>query len=274
VPKVQGGDDMIIDKENNIYTGLFDWTFYPSVEKYDQNGNLLKTYHLGKWEQVREGKYGYRSVSHWGGTGCIYSDNSGKLFIKYVKAPRNEPLFPGDSIPGNTEFSFQFGTTIQAFTFEQQMITLRIEGSWGITPNIPDGDKFFQQEVVQGRRGRSLVKLSFVDSKEGAQKGLLKEYMSRGEKPFGIDEEGIYTSAKDEKNSKINIIRKYTYSGDLVSTYTLNWEEGECEAFQTEYQPSGGVKKKMVFDKGNIYTYIHCKDGLKIIKWSPIEGKK
>jgi len=262
VPVIQGGNDMIIDKENNIYTGAFDWTFYPKVEKYDQAGNLLMTYHLGKWADFGD-KRGYRSINHWGGGGNISCDNSGRLFIKYVKL--NTPLFPGDTIPGNTEFIFQFGTTTQEFTFEQQISTLKIPGTWSLNVNLPDWDNYLRK--IKG-------KTYSLKSERNAQKNLAKELAQPREGFIGIDEDAVYNILRDEKNPDSSVILKYNYDGDLIASYILNWTAGECETFQTEYQPAGGTKKWVLFDKGNLYTYIHCKDGLKIIKWSPVEGGK
>jgi hypothetical protein len=264
VPKVHGGDDMIIDRENNIYTGLFDWTFYPKVEKYDQNGNLLITYHLGKWEDFgKEG--GYRSIYHWGGSGNITCDNSGRLYIKYVKPPDSNPLFPDDTIPGNTEFIFQFGTTTQEFTFEQQMSTLKIPGTWSWNVNLPDWEQYLRK--IKG-------KIYSLNSERNAQKSLAKKLAQPREGFIGIDEDAVYNIITDEKNPDSSVILKYNYDGDLIAIYNINWKEGECETFNTEYQGVAWVKKDKVFDKGILYTYINCKDGLKIIKWSPVEGKK
>jgi hypothetical protein len=265
VPKVQGGDDIIVDIENNIYVGIFDWTFYPKVEKYDQTGNLLITYHLGKWDDFGD-RGGYRSINHWGGGGNISCDNSGRLFIKYVKPPEpNTPLFPNDTIPGNTVFIFQFGTTSQEFTFEQQMSTLQIRGYWGLNTNLPNWENYLRK--IKG-------KIYSLNSERNALKSLAKKLAQPREGFIGIDEDAVYNILRNEKNPDSSVILKYNYDGDLIASYTLNWAEGECKAFQTEYQGIAGVKKNMVFDKGTLYTYIDCKDGLKIIKWSPVEGGK
>ncbi len=254
-------DGIFVDHEGNIYLGAFDWTFYPKVEKYDQSGNLLMTYHLGKWEQVREGKYGYRSVNHWRGSGYISCDNSGRLFLKYDKQDR--PLFPGDTIPAGREFIFQFGTTTQEFSFEEQMSTLKIPATWSWNVNLPDWEQHLHK--IKG-------KTFSMKSERNAQKSLAKRLPSAKEGFIGIGEDAVYNIARDEKDPDNSVILKYNYDGDLVGYYTLNWKEGDCEALGTEYQEVAWVKKRMVFDKGFLYTYIHCKEGLKIIKWSPVEG--
>jgi hypothetical protein len=84
----------------------------------------------------------------------------------------------------------------------------------------------------------------------------------------GVDKDEVYTIQKDEKNPNISIIKKSTYGGILIAAYTVDWGQVKCE-----HTNSFSMNKDTVFDKGNIYNFCADKDGIKIIKWSPVGGK-
>jgi hypothetical protein len=257
IPNVRVGvDGMYVDRAGNIYASNFNWTFYPVVKKYDQTGKLLITYHLGKWDDFGNSGGGYHSFHHWSGNGSIYGDSSGKLFLSYDKMDR--PLFPDDTI--FTDFILQFGTAEEEFTFEQQMSTLQTEGSWGLSSNIPDGDKFLRKISNN---------LFFVDSKKNTDEGVLGKFIVGEAKPFGIDKEAIYTITLDKGNPDIRLIEKFDYKGNPIAIYKLDFSQTECELLT-----SFNAGRTMIFDKGNLYVFCSDKKGIKIIKWSPVEVGK
>jgi hypothetical protein len=231
--------EMGVDQFGNIY--IYDTARVPKrIIQYDSKGNLLKEYPI-PWEDG-----GIRG-------GDIYFDKSGKIFLTY----RSDSL--------RTQVVFQVGTTEMVFSPEQQRRTLQIGGSWGLNGNLPAWENYLDKII-----GKTFS----INSKRNDQKSFAKELNIVREGILGIDDEAIYNIAKDEKSSDVSIILKYNYDGDLLATNTLNWKEGECKAFNTEDQGGIWVKEHVVFNKGNIYSSIHCKNGFKIIKWSPVEGKK
>jgi hypothetical protein len=86
---------------------------------------------------------------------------------------------------------------------------------------------------------------------------------------LGVDKDAVYTIEKDEKIPNISIIKKSTYDGRLIAAYTVNWSQINCPLLT-----SFSMNKYTVFDKGNIYVFCSDKEGIKIIKWSPVEGGK
>jgi hypothetical protein len=235
----KGGMDICVNNSGNIY--LYDGGLVPKrIYQYDSEGNFTKEYPI-VW---KDGSMGW---------GPIYCDKSGRLFLSY----RSDSL--------KTKMVFQVGTTETIFTLEQQKSTLQTGSYLGLNANLPDWEKYLSK--IQG-------KTYSINSKINTQKIIAKELNLSREGLLGIDEEAVYNIAKDEKSTDVSVILKYNYDGDLLTTYTLNWKEGKCEAFQTEEEVGIWVSKEVIFDKGNLYTYIRCKDGLKIIKWSPVEGGK
>lgn len=86
---------------------------------------------------------------------------------------------------------------------------------------------------------------------------------------LGVDKDAVYTIQKDEQNPNISIIRKSTYDGRPISVYSLDWSKVKCDLIT-----SASMNSNSVFDKGNIYNFCSDKDGIKIIKWSPVVGGK
>jgi hypothetical protein len=85
---------------------------------------------------------------------------------------------------------------------------------------------------------------------------------------LGVDKDAVYTIQKNEQNPNISIIRKSTYDDRQIGVYSLDWSKVKCELIT-----SASMNNKSVFDKGNIYNFCSDKEGIKIIKWSPVEGK-
>jgi len=242
IPLSVSVDDMCIDQDGNIY--LYHTARVPKrIYQYDEKGNSLKEFPI-KWDDL-----GMRVV----GGAYIYSDNSGRLFLSY----RSDSL--------KTKMVFQVGTTETIFTLEQQKSTLQTGRHLGLNSNLSDLENYLSK--ITG-------KTFSINSKRNTQKSISKELNLSKEGLLGVDDEAVYNISKDEKSTDVSVILKYNYDGDLLATYTLNWKEGKCEAFQTEEEVGIWVSKEVIFDKGNLYTYIRCKDGLKIIKWSPVEGGK
>ena len=86
---------------------------------------------------------------------------------------------------------------------------------------------------------------------------------------LGVDKDAVYTIQKDELNPNISIIRKSTYDGRPIGVYSLDWSKVKCELIT-----SASMNNNAVFDKGNIYNFCSDKDGIKIIKWTPVESSK
>ena len=239
IPLSVSAEDICLDQSENIY--LYYTAQVPKrIYQYEAKGNLIKEYPI-IW---KDGSMGW---------GPIYCDKSGRLFLSY----RSDSL--------KTKMVFQVGTTETIFTLEQQKSTLQTGSYLGLNANLPDWEKYFNK--IQG-------KTYSINSKRNTQKNIAKELNLSKEGLLGVDDEAVYNISKDEKSTDVSVILKYNYDGDLLATYTLNWKEGKCEAFQTEEEVGIWVSKEVIFDKGNLYTYIRCKDGLTIIKWSPVEGGK
>lgn len=85
---------------------------------------------------------------------------------------------------------------------------------------------------------------------------------------MGMDSEYEYEIEKDEKNENISIVSKYQ-NGKLIATYNLDWKQIECPLLT-----AFNMGPRQVFDKGNLYVFCSDKDGIKIIKWSPVMGGK
>ncbi|MCJ7457387.1 MAG: hypothetical protein MUP17_00125 [candidate division Zixibacteria bacterium] len=213
IPNVRVGYDsgLRVDKEGNIYTGHF-YTLNPYVKKFNPQGNLLITYPVSKDDEM-----GTDDPAHWGGQGNILVDDSGRIFVQYLR--------------GNFEYSFQVGTKDATFGSAQQKTSWK-QGFYGLTANLPNGNQRYSGDIL------------------------------------GLDSLYEYEMEKDEKNENISIITKYQ-NGKLVGTYTLDWKQIECPIL-TAFSMGG----RQVFDKGNIYVFCSDKEGIKIIKWSPVGGSK
>ena len=117
IPLSRLGEGLCVDQTGNIY--LYDPTLVPKrIYQYDSKGTLLKESIL--WEGVR-------------GSGSIYSDRSGRLFLSYWN----------DSL--KTSVVFQVGTPEIVFSREQQKATLR-EGFVGSNNVILNQGKIFQNK--------------------------------------------------------------------------------------------------------------------------------
>jgi hypothetical protein len=214
IPNIRVGADvgMRVDKEGNIYMGHF-YTLDPYVKKYDPQGNLVITYHIAKDEEM-----GTDDPGNWGGQGNILIDDSGKVFVQYLK--------------GGNEYSFQVGTKDMPFSPSQQKTSWK-EGFYGLTSNLPLGNKTYTGNLL------------------------------------GVDSEAEYRIEKDENKENISIITKYDLKSRLVGTYTLDWTKIECPLLT-----AFNMGPRQIFDKGNLYVLCSDKEGIKIIKWSPVEGGK
>ena len=199
-----------VDKEGHIYTGDFQ-AVNPFVQENDAQGNLVTTYYIAK-----DGEMGTDDPNNWGGAGNILVDDSGRVYVQYLK--------------GSSEYSFQVGTKKMTSSSAQQKTTWK-KGFYGSTANLPNGNQRYSGNIL------------------------------------GLDSEYEYEMEKDEKNENISIITKYQ-NGKLVGTYTLDWKQIDCPLL-TAFSMGG----RQVFDKGNLYVFCSDKDGIKIIKWSPVQGK-
>lgn len=93
--------------------------------------------------------------------------------------------------------------------------------------------------------------------------------ISREDGLLGVDKDAVYTMEKDEKNPNIATIKKATYDGRLLGIYTVDWSQAKCTLLT-----AFSMNKHTVFDKGHVYSFCSDKDGIRIIKWSPVEGGK
>lgn len=203
---------LTVDQEGNIYSPNT-YTGNPVVHKFDQNGDQVKVYPIIKDEEM-----GTDAPTHWGGQGNILVDDSGRVYVQYIK--------------GAVEYSFQVGTTITSFSSAQQKTSWE-EGFFGLTANLPAGSKRYTGNLL------------------------------------GVDDKYEYLIEKNMKNKNISIITKYDLIGKLVGTYILDWSKIECPLL-TSFSMGG----RQVFDKGHLYVFCSDKEGIKIIKWSPVEGGK
>ena len=72
----------------------------------------------------------------------------------------------------------------------------------------------------------------------------------------------IYT-LKYDREKNVEVMRKYNPAGDLVAEFNI------------EKDDYAHASRAMVLDEHvNVYVMSTSKDGLKIIKWSPVEGGK
>ena len=226
IPLSRLGEGLCVDQTGKIY--FYDPTLVPKkIYQYGPKGNMLKESVL--WEGVR-------------GSGSIYSDRSGKLFLSYWN----------DSL--KTSLVFQVGTSEIVFSREQQKATLR-EGFVGSNNVILNQGKIFQNKEGD---------LHLVDDSSRSVKKFSSYKMNLGQAGFtGVDKEmNIYT-LKYDREKNVEVMRKYNPAGDLVAEFTI---EKDNYAHAT---------RALVLDEnGNIFVMSTSKDGLKIIKWSPVEGGK
>ncbi len=234
IPLSRVGMKMDVDQLGNVY--IYDTARVPKkIIQYDSKGNLLKEY-LILWSdgEIRGGD--------------IYCDNSGRIFLCY----RSDSL--------KTSVIFQVGTTEIDFTPEQQKATLR-EGFAGSNNVVLN-----QGRILQTKEGNlCLVGFDHVKGEADSTKSI-KEFsiyrMNLGQAGFtGVDEEmNIYTCKYDMEND-FWAMRKYNPDGNLVAEFNIE-EDNYAHA-----------NRALVLDEhGNIYVMSTSEDGLKIIKWSPVEG--
>jgi hypothetical protein len=167
----------------------------------------------------------------------IYCDKSGKLFLSYHS----------DSL--KTYVFFQVGTTEINFLPEQQKATFR-KGFVGTNTVVFDQEKNLQ---LRGNR------FHLVDKSEKS----IREYKPLVGGFVGVDSLlNIYTYRYDEKKD-VEEMRKYSHEGDLVAEFNVQTDDFVWTS-----------RSHIVDEHGNIYVMSTSKEGLKIIKWSPVEGGK
>jgi hypothetical protein len=172
----------------------------------------------------------------------IFCDSSGRLFLCYRSDSLKVPMI------------FQVGTTEMVFSEEQQKATLR-EGFVGSNNVILNQGKIFQNKEGD---------LHLVDDFSRSVKKFSSYKMNLGQAGFtGVDEQmNIYT-LKYDRGKDVEVMRKYNSAGDLITEFNI----------QQDYYVH--AMRTLVLDEhGNVYVMSTSKDGLKIIKWSPEEGKK
>jgi len=166
----------------------------------------------------------------------IYCDKSGRLFLSYRSDSLKVPMI------------FQVGTTEMVSSPEQQKQTLR-EGFVGSNNVVLDQGAVFQTKTGE---------LELVGDSARTVKKFSAYRMNLGQAGFtGIDDQmNVYTTSG-------NTIRKYSPAGDLMAEFTIQKEDYIWTS-----------RSLLLDEHGNIYIMSTSKDGLKIIKWSPVEGGK
>ncbi|HVP35505.1 MAG TPA: hypothetical protein VMT04_00785 [Terriglobales bacterium] len=165
----------------------------------------------------------------------IYCNKSGGIFLSY----RSDSL--------KTPMIFEVGTTDMVFSPEQQKATLK-EGFVGSNNVVLNQGAVFQTKTGQ---------LELVGDSSGTVKKFNAYRMNFGQAGFtGVDNQmNVYTASG-------NIIRKYSPAGDLMAEFTIQKED---------YILS--TRSLYLDEHGNVYLMSTSKDGLKIIKWSPVGVK-
>ncbi len=207
----------------------------------DQNGDIYMLYaglvpsQVWKYDQNGNVLKKYK-LSH--GSGPLFCDKQGRLFIG------------GPTV-------YQFGTISEEFTPEQQKATLR-EGFAGSNNVVLNQGKIFQTK--EGKL--HLVEFDSTVKKTGKSDKEFSLYRLNlypyGVAGFtGVDEQmNVYTTSG-------SVIRKYNSAGDLMAEFTIQKDDYIW------------TSRSLVLDEhGNIYVMSTSKDGLKIIKWSSVEGGK
>jgi hypothetical protein len=235
-----------VDNENNIYTTRAGRPLW-YIDKYDQSGNLLKSYPIDI--------YSKRKISDdWiesRGLGGLYCDNSGNVFIAFrydfMKLDRAAKAFLDSSWGGLC----QVGAAASAFSLEEQKNYTIREGFLGANSSA------LAQGYFIGVGGR-LHLVSF-------QGDTIRTYHSIRGSFMGCDEEGnVYTQesnlhvyGNEDRETLAPLVRKYNTKGELVASFKY-W----CE------KPYYG-SITFLDNKGNLYLLSQSfKDGLRIIKWS------
>jgi hypothetical protein len=240
IPLSLVGIEICIDQSGHIY--IYNTARVPKrIIQYDDKGTLLKEYSI-LWDDQ-----GMRVV----GGAHIYCDNTGRIFLSY----RSDSL--------KTSVIFQVGTTEINFSPEQQRATLR-EGFVGSNNVVLN-----QGRILQTKEGElHLVELNpakgVADSSSSVKKFSLYRlnlYPSGTASFTGVDEQmNIYTCKADLKTYS-SIMRKYSPEGELVAEFNIQKDN------------YAHAKRSLILDEhGNIYVMSTSEDGLKIIKWSPVEG--
>ncbi|MDP3024939.1 MAG: hypothetical protein Q8O10_05340 [candidate division Zixibacteria bacterium] len=170
------------------------------------------------------------------GTGPLFCDNYGRLFI------------------GGPKVVYQFGTVSEEFSPEQQKATLR-EGFVASNNVVLN-----QRMIFQTRDGE----LHLVDDSSKSFRKFSSYRMNLGQAGFtGIDKDMNVYTCKGDLNTYSWIMRKYNPEGELLAEFTIQ-EDNYAHA-----------SRALVLDEyGSVYVMSTSEKGLKIIKWSPVEGGK
>ena len=172
----------------------------------------------------------------------IYCNKSGEIFLSYRSDSLKVPMV------------FEVGTTEMVFSTEQQKATLK-EGFIGSNSVVLDQGAVFQTKTGE---------LEMVGDSSRTVKKFSSHRMNLGQAGFtGIDKEmNVYTCKADLDNLSW-IMKKYNPAGELLAEFSIQ-VDGYVHA-----------TRALVLDEyGSVYVMSTSKDGLKILKWSPVIAGK
>ena len=233
------GGFICVDRDNNIYTTRASRPHW-FIDKYDQAGNLLKSYPIDVEDRTLYD---------------IYCDNSGRVFTEFLFS-RTEMDEARRTLADTTWHGVcQVGDGERVFSLEEQKSLARrdlylgsnsiaLEKGWFLVPD---------RGLVWGHGNLYWVDVS------GDTVQVLRSL--RGEL-LGCDEEtNIYTKQYDFEN-RVRIIRKYNQQGKLVSLFQCTCGSPYVGLFK------GGLRYQFLDAQGNLYVFCQShQDGIQVTKW-------
>jgi len=235
---VSAGNLMCVDKDNNIYAVVNLKRRLLGINKYDQAGNLLKSYPIGTER---------KSLLN------IFCDNSGRVFMEFLYSITR--VEKGKEISIDWNGISQVGNSARAFSLEEQKSLTRKDAYLGSNSAALDKDLLFHEDHGLAWNGYgNLYLVSFAGDTVRVLKSL-RGFL------LGCDESlNVYTHQYDEKKHE-RVVRKYNSKGELISTFQY-W----CGKPYTGIYTLRGCA--FLDSKGNVYVFCESyKDGIKVTKW-------
>ncbi len=251
------GDIYICDVQNHC------------IQRFSNQGELISVIPTGKWIDIPADLCVDKELDiyilyvHIVPSQVWKYDQNGNVLKKYKIYQGAGPLFcdtQGRLFIGGPKVVYQFGTVLEEFTLEQQRASLR-EGFVGSNNVVLN-----QGKILQTKEGElHLAELNATEGEADSNKSVKKFSLYRlnlypsGTASFtGVDEQmNVYTFTSRGGY----VIRKYNPSGDLVAEFSIEKEDYIWTS-----------RSLFLDEHGNIYVMSTSEEGLKIIKWSPVEG--
>jgi len=239
-----------VDTQDNIYVscghvGLVESQKDILVKKYSSKGELLRTYHLLKPEEIEP------CLEHVDLT--IHIDDHGSLYAQY-----------------GTEVTLQFEAKDKELPVQAQKNSC-VESVLG--GNFLSGNRFYKDFYWSNGGGGILISDSTGNK--------LKIFKQGGGYFLGADqmnnlyfysrrllwEDGkIYPLSEEMKGKRVDVVEIYDEHENPISSFY--WTNPQHYAANTLYS------EWVTIEQSNVYVLIVEENGIKIVKWSPVERGK